>query len=71
MFDRVESTPEFWLLYRGRPFAAFLPRAAFDVSQQAAIDSIIASRSMAERPRQGLPSEQLTPRPATPPRSAG
>ena len=63
MFGRVESTPEFWLLYRGRSFAAFLPRAAFDDAQQAGIDSIIASRSMA--------SQQLTPRPATPPRSAG
>lgn len=47
IFGRVESTPEFWLFYRGRLFAAFLPRAAFDDAQQAAIDNIVASRSVA------------------------
>jgi hypothetical protein len=47
MFGRVESTPEFWLLYGNRLFAAFLPRAAFDEAQQAEIDNILASRSVA------------------------
>lgn len=42
MFGRVESTPEFWLLYRNQLFAAFLPRAAFDQAQQAGIDNILA-----------------------------
>jgi YcxB-like protein len=44
MFSQVVTTPEFWLLYTNKLFAAFLPKAAFDEEQRAQLDVLFAER---------------------------
>lgn len=48
MFSRVETTPEFWLLFIDRQIAAFLPKNAFDAEQQAEIGGFLAARESAK-----------------------
>ncbi|MEU6039828.1 YcxB family protein [Actinomadura sp. NPDC047616] len=44
LFGRIDSTPEFWLLFINRQFAAFLPKRAFDDDQRRELESLFAAR---------------------------
>ncbi|GLW66084.1 hypothetical protein Arub01_43280 [Actinomadura rubrobrunea] len=44
LFDRIDSTPEFWLLFMNRQFAAFLPKRVFDDEQRRRLESLFAAR---------------------------
>ncbi|MEV1173761.1 YcxB family protein [Nonomuraea sp. NPDC049784] len=48
MFERTITGPEFWLFYVNKQCVAFLPRRAFDATQQAEIDKLLAGYRAAE-----------------------
>jgi hypothetical protein len=50
MFRQVVTTPEFWLFFVNRQFAAFLPKRAFDSEQQVELGGFLAARQNAEAP---------------------
>lgn len=44
MFDRIDSTPDFWLLFVNKRFAACLPKRVFDDEQRRQLESLFAAR---------------------------
>ncbi|TMR93028.1 YcxB family protein [Nonomuraea basaltis] len=47
MFRQIVTTPEFWLFFINKQFAAFLPKQAFDSAQQAELDAFFTARQNA------------------------
>ncbi|WP_431899091.1 YcxB family protein [Nonomuraea sp. bgisy101] len=45
LFGRIESTPEFWLLFVNNQCTGFLPRRAFTGEQQAELDELFAKKT--------------------------
>ncbi|WP_214415353.1 YcxB family protein [Sphaerisporangium fuscum] len=43
MFQRIVSTPEFWLLFVNKQCTGFLPRRAFDTGQQSELDTFFTA----------------------------
>lgn len=47
LFERIVSTPEFWLFFVNGQWTGFLPRRAFDGAQQTELDDFFAARQNA------------------------